>query len=567
MQKLLGTNLPRWLCAGLAGLSLSAAMAGAVQAGPQVQTADGWVEGALVNDTRLFINIPYAQPPVGALRWKAPQPAGPWSGVLPAVGTDKVCAQGGSDISQDMGEEDCLVVRVTTPPNATAASNLPVLVWIHGGAFMEGSARHYDATQLAKQSVVVVSVNYRLGAFGFLALEALRNESADHSVGNYGLQDQVQALRWVQKNAKAFGGNPGNVTIAGQSAGAMSVLMHLTNPQTSGLYQRAIAESPIFMGEGGVVPSLTTAIDKGNRFAANLGCTAGAGQQLDCLRGKPASQVQAASRMAWSALSLSTSTMLPFAPVVDGVVLPDYPAANLMKGNFQRVPVIIGTNQAEAKPMFAVAQFVTGHRMTSDEYNQVLQNMAPSVTWVALRALYPVIAYGTPAGAGSALLSDSTFSCPANTLRKSMYRRTTVYGYEFADPNSPSGMGADLLGPAGTPDVLGSGHTDELPFLFNRHTALGTSVTLNAAQQAMSGQMVRYWTNFIKSGNPNGSGLPSWKPFDANGNWLGLERQGLMKLRPGDVGMTYDSLVVKDFNDDHHCDYWDTVTPFVPVVM
>ncbi|MBM7061351.1 carboxylesterase family protein [Pseudomonas sp. UL073] len=565
MHNLLACRRSRWLTTALTGLLLGTTL-GSAEAGPQVQTANGVVEGAVVNNTRLFRNIPYAQAPVGNLRWRAPQPAQPWSGVLQAVGDAKLCAQGGSEVTHNIGEEDCLVLHVTTPPNATPGAKLPVMLWIHGGAFMEGSGRQYDATQLVARNTVVVSINYRVGIFGFLALEALRNEASDRSVGNYGLLDQQLAMKWVQQNIAAFGGDPRNVTLAGQSAGAMSVLMHMTMPPSAGLFQRAIAQSPVFMGEGGPITDLKTAIGKGSATAALLGCPAGAGQ-LACLRGKNVGDLQNASLMKWSALSISTQTLLPFAPVVDGVVLPANPTTNLIRGNYQKVPLLIGTTRDEAKPLFAVAQFVTGHRLTSDEYNQFLQNSAPSVSWVAVRALYPVIAYGTPAAAGSALLSDSAFSCAANNLRKRMYRNSPVYGYEFADPNSPSGFGADLLGPTTTPDVLGAGHTDELPFLFNRRTAVGNTVSLNASQTEMSSRMLGYWTNFMKTSNPNGSGLPTWKPFDANGNLLGLERQGLMRLRPGDTKMVYSSVLLKDFEQEHHCALWDTVLPFASILL
>ncbi|MBM7061352.1 carboxylesterase family protein [Pseudomonas sp. UL073] len=563
MKPLLAFPSRHRLPALCAGLLMYTAM-GAAQAGPQVQTANGVIEGASLNGTNVYRNIPYAKAPVGDLRWKAPQPATPWQGVLQAVGEGKYCAQGGSEISADKGEEDCLVVHVTTPAGATPSSNLPVMFWIHGGAFMEGSGRTFDATELVKKNVIVVSINYRLGAFGFLALNSLRNEASDLSTGNYGLLDQNLAMQWAKNNIQAFGGNPANVTIAGESAGAMSALMHLTMPKSAGLFKGVIAQSPVFMGEGGVVATLADAVQKGDAFADRLGCAAGA-SQLACLRGKSVAEVAAQSRMNWSALQMSTSTMIPFAPVVDGVVLPANPATSIQRGNSQAVPVLIGTNRNEAQPLFAVAQFVTGHPLTSDEYNQVLQNMAPSVSWVAVRGLYPVLAYGTPAAAGTALLTDSTFACAAGNLRKGLERRASVYGYEFNDPQSPSGFGAEALG--ATPDILGAGHTDELPYIFNRQSPIGAYVTLNASQLALSGQMVSYWTNFMKSGNPNGSSLPTWKPFDSNGNLFGLERGGLLQLKPNDTKMFYSSVLVSDFNKAHNCALWDTVTPFLPVVL
>ncbi|UVE17214.1 carboxylesterase family protein [Pseudomonas sp. LS44] len=556
---------PLRLYAVLAGLLLCGA-ASAVQAGPQVKIDSGWVEGAVVNNARLFRNIPFAEPPLGALRWKAPQPAAPWGGVLQAVGAGKICVQGGSEVSPSLGEEDCLVLHVTSPTNATASSKLPVMVWIHGGGFQVGSARNYDATEYANQhNVVVVSTNYRMGAMGFLALDGLRSEAADQSTGNYGLQDQIAALQWVKRNVAAFGGNPGNVTIAGESAGAISVMSLLTSPKAAGLFHRAIAQSVLALGEQGEgsVHSMSTSLSKGGDFAAQNGCPSGP-TQVACMRGKSGAEIGQNSQFAFSALQRAIETDLPWAPTVDGVVLGDFPRKLIRQGNFHRVPVLIGSNQGEVKGPIGITEFVNNQRLTSDQYNTILQSLAPSVTWVGMRATYPVIGYGSPALAANALLTDATFACATQSLRQDLMRYTQVYGYEFIDPNSEPALGPASV--AISNDTRGSSHADELAYLFNRQSPIGYYLTnMSVKQLELSGRMTAYWANFIRGGNPNGSGLPNWKAF-SNGV-LGLEREGVMMLEPGKAKMVYSSVLLSDFNDDHKCLFWGPILPLAGIFM
>ncbi len=389
------------LLAGLTlALGLTVAPSGAYAQGPGaaaaamssplvVQTDKGAVRGTLSGGVREFLGIPYAAPPVGALRWRAPRPAAPWAGVRDATSPGKLCAQFGSPGSGNPNtstNEDCLYLNVDTP--RTVRGRLPVMVWIHGGGFTGGAGSIYDGKVIAEQgNVIVVTINYRLGAFGFLALPSLDAESPGLS-GDYGLEDQQAALRWVQRNSVAFGGNPRNVTIFGESAGGAAVCENMTSPTAAGLFQRVIAESGC-LGETSGRPA---AEQNGAAFAGRLGCN-DAATAAACLRGKSASDVLTAGASgAWS-------------PVVGGAVLPLPPAQALASGRYDHVPLLQGTNHDEGR-LFAGLRFdASGAPLTAAHYPAVIQAQVGAANAPMVLDAYPL---SSRRAAGSTATSSAT---------------------------------------------------------------------------------------------------------------------------------------------------------------
>ena len=306
-----------------------------------VRTKAGVVEGAAEPEgsVRAFRGIPFAAPPVGELRWREPQPAAPWPGVRKSVEFGPRCIQGrifDDMVFRDEPSEDCLYLNVWTPARS-AAGKLPVMVWIHGGGFQAGSASEprQDGGRLARKGVVVVGINYRLGVFGFFAHPALTKESGHGASGNYGLMDQVAALRWVRDNIAAFGGDPGNVTIFGESAGSFAVSALVASPLARGLFHRAIGESGAYLGKHALDPkTLGASEETGARFAASIGAAS-----LADLRAKPADEV----------LKSALGFQPWFAPTVDGHVLPKNPNDIYAAGEQARVPLLAGSNADEVR--------------------------------------------------------------------------------------------------------------------------------------------------------------------------------------------------------------------------
>ncbi|HEX5290261.1 MAG TPA: carboxylesterase family protein, partial [Streptosporangiaceae bacterium] len=324
---------PARLGAGVivAAALMAAGSAGASSAiGPVAATAGGAVRGMTVNSTEEFLGLPYAAPPTGALRWQPPAPPAPWSGVREAVTFAPHCPQPPTPFGMASKSEDCLYLNVFAPAHATG--NLPVMVWIHGGAFLVGESNDYDPAALVRRGVVVVTLNYRLGALGFLADSALASRPGGPS-GNYGLMDQQAALHWVQRNIRGFGGNPRDVTIFGQSTGGQSVLAQMASPGARGLFTQAIVES----GTDELTQApLATAEAAGAAFAAKVGCAAGTpASTAACLRSLPVSII------------VGNEDSFGYEPDVDGAVLPRSVKTALASGQFNRVPVITGTNHDE----------------------------------------------------------------------------------------------------------------------------------------------------------------------------------------------------------------------------
>ena len=485
-----------------------------------VQTASGAVRGALGDDHLLFAGIPYAAPPVGPLRWRAPQPPQPWQGVRDASKYGARCVQDKAH-DPDFGRsvsEDCLTLNVWEP-KGHAAEGLPVMVWIHGGGFVNGSGDIYDARWLvARGDIIVVTLNYRLGTLGFLAHPAL---AADGDVGNYGLADQQAALRWVRDNIAAFGGDPGKVTIAGESAGAMSVCDHLVAPGSAGLFRAAVIQSGPCQAQAERSAAEKASVD----YAAAVGCADERGA-ADCLRALPADKL--GSPPVYYRLGDDELT----GPITGTPSLPVAPMTGIGQGKAARVPVLIGTNRDEFT-LFAATQYLRHGRMP--DYPQVLDEMFGADAG-RVAAQYPLSRFPNAALAYSAAVTDSGFACPAMSMASGLSRGAQVFGYEFNDRDAPA---PELL--RSVPFAVGASHSLELRYLFD----VGGAPALNAAQQKLSEQMIGYWSGFVAAGAPQAAGAPHWPAFDDGGPWMSLQTP---EVRP-----------FASFYDEHQCGFWASV--------
>jgi para-nitrobenzyl esterase len=523
-RRALGTALLAWLT--LVALPPAASAAGVVP------TNEGPVRGAESAAVKEYLSIPYAAPPVGELRWRPPQPHARWRRPLGATHFGSHCPQTASFAGAASTSEDCLYLNVFVPnegPGRGLAKHLPVMVWIHGGGFTSGESDDYDPTRLVQQGVVVVTLNYRLGALGFLAHPALSAESGDHSSGNYGLMDQQAALRWVQRNIAKFGGNPKNVTIFGQSAGGLSVYAQLASPLAAGLFQRAIAQSGSYAM---TLQSLSQAEASGVGVATSLGCsnetTAAA-----CLRAAPVSKILA---------DQTTDNGFSIVPPVDGHVLPHSLEAAFQSGDFNRVPVIEGTTHDEFTLFYKLAVEDIFGVFPPVAYPFVVSIFVPELHVQATAAevlfQYPLGAYGESVGrAVSAITTDVAFSCPARRATQAMSQFVPTFQYELKDPNVPQ----VFVPPASFP--YGAYHGSDLLFLFDSPTR--GHAPLSAAEDRLAEAMVRYWTQFARTADPNSASTPKWSPYE-----VGTE--ALQSLEPPTpVSET-------GFAGDHKCAFWDT---------
>jgi para-nitrobenzyl esterase len=489
-----------------------------------VRTTGGMVDGQIGTAAREFFGIPYAAPPVGALRWAPPRPAAPWKGLRDATQPGSNCAQSGSPASGVISTstaEDCLFLNVYTPDRASHP--LPVMVWIHGGGFFGGAGSIYDAQRLAaKGHVMVVTINYRLNAFGFLALPSLA--AGGVSTGDYGLMDQQAALRWVRANAKAFGGDPHNVTIFGESAGGASVCAQMTSPPAFGLFQRAIAES------GCIFPALSraAAYRQGAALAAKLGC-ANSATAAACLRAKPVAAI------------LAAESGMQFWPVVGGPTLPAQPVAAFKAGHYAHVPLLNGTNRDEGRFFIAFRYDALGHPLTGPGYKALIRATYGSHARAVL-ARYPLAGYSSPDLADAAVFTDSSFSCPALYVDY-LAAGSGVYGYEFSDPSPHNDYHLHFTFP------IGPAHSTELQYVFGTIPVLDTTPPFTPAQRTLSDQMIGYWSSFAATGTPGqGMTLPRWPAF-------AQAPARLLNLAPGATG----PLQATAFATYHKCSLWASV--------
>jgi len=494
-----------------------------------VATAGGAVRGKAVAVTDEFLGIPYAAPPVGALRWQAPRPSAPWPGVRPAVSYAPHCPQPSSPFGVASTSEDCLYLNVFTPADHDAR-NLPVMVWVHGGSLRTGESDDYNPAGLVRHGVVVVTINYRLGALGFLADAALASRPGGPS-GDYGLMDQQAALRWVQRNIRGFGGNPGSVTLFGESAGGLSTLSQLVSPGARGLFQRAIVESGTYQL---TEPSLAAAETAGQAFAAKAGCASDTARNTASGTGSGTGSGTAAClrRLPVSTI-LTDQNPVGYTPDLDGAVLTQSIKTALARGQFNRVPVIIGTNHDEYRLFVAVIQFL-GEQVTAANYQSMIASTLGVTPAVASRiaAQYPLSRYPSPPVALGAVGTDAIFACHALTAEKSLSRYVPVYAYEFNDENAPE----LFLPPVGFP--YGAAHASELPYLFSPAT-VAHPAPFTQAQQQLAAAMKQDWTNLAKTGVP----ATGWPRF------TGTSQQVLSLMPPRPRPET-------DFSAQHHCAFW-----------
>ncbi|MBO2446169.1 carboxylesterase family protein [Actinomadura barringtoniae] len=547
-KRAMGTSIVLTVAAGLVGAAAWPSMATTASAtrqhggrdGAVVVTDKGAVRGVVKDDRREFQGIPYAAPPVGKLRWASPQPAKAWNGTRDATKPGNSCAQNESVMGEKESlSEDCLYLNVTAPTNP-AHKKLPVMVWIHGAGFRNGSGALYRPNQLAvKGDVIVVTINYRLGLFGFLDHPALDGGAAKHRSGNFGLEDQQAALRWVKQNAGAFGGDSGNMTVFGESAGGVSTCSQLTSPYAAGLFQRAIIQSgpctvmnwPDFDG----TPSPTwlprprkMAEEQGRSVAAKLGCTDTDQAKVEsCLR-------------ALDTKALLKESDFGFAPVYGGGgVLPVSPAEALRKGTFNKVPVMQGMTRDEFR-LFQAAFEIYGvpPLTTQEEYTKLVNKYVGEKNAPKVLAQYPASKYGGSYSiAWSALVTDATFARSVTNSAHGLSGRVPTYAYEFADRSAP------WVSAAKQPSFpTGAFHAAELQYQFD--TDYFTGRTLSPVQQRLADQMTRYWTTFARTGDPNGAGSPRWQQ---GGDTAQV-------LAPGKGGIH-----ATDFARDHGYAFWKSI--------
>ena len=494
----------------------------ATGSGLVVTTADGAVRGKTVAATDEFLGLPYAAPPVGALRWRPPQPPRPWSGVRPATSFAPHCPQPSSSFGVASTSEDCLYLNVFSPTGAQGAQgakgakgrNLPVMVWVHGGSLRTGAGDEYNPTGLVGHGVIVVTINYRLGALGFLADTALASRPGGSS-GDYGLMDQQAALRWVQRNIRGFGGNPGDVTLFGESAGGLSTLSQLVSPGARGLFQRAIVESGSY---DPTQQSLATAEAAGATFATKAGC---ASNTAACLRSLPVSTI------------LANEDPVGYTPDVDGTVLTQSIKTALARGQFAHVPVMIGTNHDEYR-LFVAIFALLGAKVTAANYQTMIASTlsVPASAASAIAALYPLSHFSSPAVALGAVGTDAIFACNSLSLSQSLSKYVPTYAYEFNDENAPE----LFLPPVGFP--YGAAHASELQYLFSQ-TVVPHPASLTAAQEQLAQAMKQDWTTMAKAGIP----AAGWPRFST-------ASQQMLSLVPPQPK------VETSFSAQHQCAFW-----------
>lgn len=462
---------------------------------PVVIAPAGTIAGRLIGDMDAYRGIPYAAPPVGPLRWQPPHTPTPWTGTLQATRFAPHCPQKASYSGLASTTEDCLYLNVFAPKDTKAGAKLPVMVWFHGGGFSVGESDDYNPDKWVAHGRIVVTLNYRLGWLGFLATTGLAGEP--HAQVNYGVMDQRAALQWVQANISAFGGDPKNTTILGQSAGGASVVTHLVSPGSKGLFQTALIESGSYVFLS--VQSLSTALTNGDAFAQGEGC---APTDVACLRALPVKQILAAS-------SPIGVTAIAGGLTVDGTILPQAPLDALVAQSYAHVPVIQGTNHDEFRLFTAQIFDLAGGPLTAAEYPLFVQLTLSEVGLGAatdqVLAKYPLANYASPDLAISALATDAAFAATAMVSDDLLAIGTPVYAYEFSDENAPD----DFLPPASFP--YGAAHEFELPFLgdsFNR-----TLLPLTPAEQKLSKTMIDYWTQFSGTGSPNNWNTPLWLSY------------------------------------------------------
>ncbi len=489
-----------------------------------VRTADGSVRGTVESGQRTFLGIPYAAPPVGERRWRAPQPVTPWSGVRDATQAGAECPQQwdteeGPVIS---GKEDCLFINVDTPLDITEP--LPVMVFVHGGGVVTGQGAPYDPARIVDAGdVIVVTMNYRLGALGFLDHPDLDDPYA----GNFGLADQQAALRWVRRNIAAFGGDPGNVTLWGESGGGFSICAQLAAPGARGLFHKAIVQSAPC---GNAVSTRPAAQRRGVRAAELLGCPNRAGA-MECLRAKPFADFVPLYAQEQDLLLRDIGTR-PWWPVAGTPAVPLQPLTALRLGLAADVPLIHGGTRDEMRSTVLVAG---RHLVTASEYAAEVGDLFGARDARAILARYPAADFPTPGLALATVLTDRggmVGTCSQLPANDAAARGAPVYAYEFAEP-SPQVID-------GFP--LGAHHGVDIPYFFDGRwptPAAQAQTRASAEMSALRDKLIDYWTTFARSGQPG----PDWRPY----------RRGTA------LSIAADQIAPVDVAREHRCAFWRTL--------
>lgn len=514
-----------------------------------VQTESGPVRGTIRNGSLEFRGIPFAAAPKGKLRWAPPQPVSPWKGIRDATEFGPACPQVARyGLTEASNNEDCLTINISIPAtfDRKSGEKLPVLFWIHGGAYVGGSSSLYRLDQLARDGgLIVVSANYRIGVFGWMPHPAFDPETT----GAYGLLDQRSALQWVQRNIAAFGGDPNNVTIAGESAGAGSVCMHLINPETSkGLFHKAIVMS------GGclqALPKIEEVYPVARKFSELVGCT-DSKTELQCLQSAPLKKILEAQT------ERAGSTAMAYGPTIGSKANPRSAADALEPGEIMKVPVMMGGTRNEIR-LYIGYEHQAGRPVTRENFVDHIRATYGSTIEERDRKIPEKIAREyrlrkndvAPEVFGD-MLSDFNPGLGINNCLylksgESFAKYTTVYQFEFADPEALV-LGVGI--PA-TPDPgfnLGSAHSSGLNYVFPNYsnTSKINAPDLKPASQELSKQMVAYWASFAKTGVPSAPGTPEWKPYKGNGI--------VQLLKPGQIGPM-------NAAKRHKCAFWKSLYP------
>jgi para-nitrobenzyl esterase len=500
--------------------------------GARVTVEQGDVQGYLDGGVLRFKGLPYAASPTGDRRWTPPAGPARWTDTRDATQPAARCAQlaaapGTPHLTAASTAEDCLTVDVTVPAGTTSASGLPVLVWLHGGAFSAGAGGDVDPRRLAEAGpLIVVTVNYRLGIFGFFGLARLAGS------GTFGLQDQQAALRWVARNAARFGGDPRRVTLGGESAGADSACGQLASPGSVGLFRQVILQSGgcnssnlynvVLPGTGSIgdtwkpLPLVEAA---GARAAPTFGCTDPA-TELACLRRVPAAQLVAGAGTYWS-------------PATGTSTLPPRPSDQLAYGDLRPVPVLAGTNRDEGT-LFTAAFYDNVGRPLDDGTYRTLLSSTTLLRATEVGTAYPA-AGRTPGRAWSDVITDRAYACPALANYEVLGTQAPLYAYEFADRTAPSPF-------AVLPPDLADGvtHGAEMPYLFD---LVPGQPALTRTQRATADRLVDMWARFVTTGSPD-DGTGTWPRWSGGGRILSVEGTGLT-TRPATT-----------FAAEHHCGLW-----------
>jgi para-nitrobenzyl esterase len=492
-----------------------------------LRTDSGPVRGIEQGSMNAYLGIPYAAPPVGALRWMPPRRPAPWTSMFDASKFGSSCTQN-ADLgvfATAGGTEDCLYLNVYVGKPAQSKERLPVLLWIHGGSLWVGAGSDYDPSKLAIDGkAIVVTINYRLGMFGFFAHPAIDSEG--HTFANYGLMDQQFAMDWVQRNIVEFGGDPDNVTIFGESSGGTSVLSQIAAPSSAGKFQHAIAMSgatvvqkhPAF----GSTRPLDAAEEVGSAFAKAAGCDVDAA--ADCLRGLTAGQI----------LAIQTPYLIN-QTIVDGTFMPMAPAEAFKSGKFNRVTLINGNVRDEGTFFVGLPENGTGVAMMEEAYVTTIRSFYGAPLAERVLKEYPASRYNSPSEAFAAANTASQFACPARMVNQWVSKIIPTYAYEFSDRTAPS-----YLEPTTFP--LGAAHTYELPYIFpGFHGGSDKTLSLNPLQEKLSDEMVQLWAQ---------AGL-------ATSHEQRWERYSAQKDNYLSLSLPSAKMMTQPFGDLHNCKFWD----------